>query len=202
MSLAYFSRILVQCPLPSEAFFPFPRRIRLNSESPCLYFKTPPATVFARLSSCLNYSVLASEVSALDANVPRDSNRASQTFREALAPPRHRYVAHRRSCEDPETASSLQPVTTQRAKRYEKSPQPRKLEGPTRDRDSGPGTPWAPAPGQAGGALGAVPCGRERTPRGPAGPHGDRGWAAAATRTAWERGTLTRVSAEHSLHRK
>lgn len=78
---------------PSEAFFSLPSRIRLNSESPCLYFKTPPATVFARLSSCLIYSVLASDASTLDANVPRDSTRASKTFREALAPPRHRYAA-------------------------------------------------------------------------------------------------------------
>lgn len=61
------------------------------------------------------------------------------------------------------------------ARRAPRTPQPRELAAPTRDHNSGPGNPWGPAPGRTGGAVRAVPSGGVRTPRGPAGPYGDRG---------------------------
>lgn len=91
-------------------------------------------------SSCSISSVLASSASALEANVPRDSNQAPKTLREAPAPPRHRYAAHRRPCANrrPRVPCSL---WQHRARGATRTPQPRKLAGPTRDHDSEPGTP-------------------------------------------------------------
>lgn len=77
--------------------------------------------LFACLSSCFLSSAPASAASALDANVPRDSNQAFKTLREALAPLQQQHVAHPRPCAVPEAVSALQPVTAQRAKRCDNS---------------------------------------------------------------------------------